>query len=155
MARREHATPQGSPSAALTMILQARAVEERVDAALEVLGLTVRRLGILGHLHAAPGISFSALARRAGIKVQSLHPIVDVLAQRGYVATVGGVGQGRAAVLELTAEGDRALAQAQELLGEVDREVFGDGEWKGLGEELVRVAEAFFRAKAGAAGSAE
>jgi DNA-binding MarR family transcriptional regulator len=144
-----------APSAALTMILQTRAVEARVEMELKGLGLSVRRLGILGHLRSAPGISFSALARRAGIKVQSLHPIVDALMEQGLVATIGGVGQGRAAVIELTQKGHDAFAEANAVLMEIDRELFTAGEWKELGEVLVRIAEVFFRERMNAAPSAE
>lgn len=143
------------PSAALTMILQTRAVEARVEMELKGLGLSVRRLGILGHLRSAPGISFSALARRAGIKVQSLHPIVDALMEQGLVVTIGGVGQGRAAVIELTQKGHDAFAEANDVLMEIDRDLFAAGEWKELGEVLVRIAEAFFRERMNAAPSAE
>lgn len=143
------------PSAALTMILQTRAVEARVEMELKGLGLSVRRLGILGHLRSAPGISFSALARRAGIKVQSLHPIVDALMEQGLVVTIGGVGQGRAAVIELTQKGHDAFAEANDVLMEIDRELFAAGEWKELGEVLVRIAEAFFRERMNAGRSTE
>lgn len=143
------------PSAALTMILQARAVEARVEMELKRLGLSVRRLGILGHLRSAPGISFSALARRAGIKVQSLHPIVDALIEQGLVTTIGGVGQGRAAVIELTQKGHDIFAEADDVLIEIDHELFAEGERRELGEVLVRIAEAFFRERMNAGRSTE
>ena len=91
--------PRLAPNAAMTLIIQARLVEARVESRLAELGLSLRRFGLLGHLRATPGISFSELARRAGIKVQSLQPIVATLVSLGFVHTVGGVGQGRAAVL--------------------------------------------------------
>jgi DNA-binding MarR family transcriptional regulator len=133
---------QSAFNAAVTMIVQARVVEERVETALKSLGLSLRRLGLLGHLGAAPGISFSELARRVGIKVQSLYPIVDALLEQGYVTTVGGVGQGRAAALELTTQGAEAADRAKRLLLEVDGELFADGAWKGLGDALREVARA-------------
>jgi DNA-binding MarR family transcriptional regulator len=135
-------------NSALTMIVQARVIEARVEAQLKDIGLSLRRLGILGHLRATPGISFSALARRAGIKVQSLHPIMDALIEQGVVTTVGGVGQGRAAVIELTAKGSEVFDRAIEVLAEVDREVFVEGDWKDLGDALIRVADGFRRGKA-------
>lgn len=143
------------PSAALTMILQTRAVEARVEMELKGLGLSVRRLGILGHLRSAPGISFSALARRAGIKVQSLHPIVDALMEQGLVTAIGGVGQGRAAVIDLTQKGHDVFADANYVLMEIDHQLFAEGEWRELGEVLVRIAEEFFRERMNPAPSAE
>ncbi|MEV5078757.1 MarR family transcriptional regulator [Streptomyces sp. NPDC056159] len=132
-------------SPTMIMILQARSLEARVEDGLKAMGLSLRRLGLLGHLRADPGISFSALARRAGIKVQSLHPIVEVLIAEGYVDTVGGVGQGRAAVIELTGQGIEAIERANQLLAEYDRDVFAEDEWKDLGGALTRLGEALWR----------
>ena len=133
---------QSAVNAAVTMIVQARVVEERVETELKTLGLSLRRLGLLGHLGAAPGISFSELARRAGIKVQSLYPIVDVLLEQGYVTTVGQGGQGRAAVIELTAQGAEAADRAKYLLMKIDGELFDSGAWQELGDALREVARA-------------
>lgn len=141
MAEANGSSEEFVPNAAMVLILQGRMVEARVEALLNGLGLSLRRLGILGHLRAAPGLSFSELARRAGIKVQSLHPIVDTLLDQGMVTTIGGVGQGRAAVLQLTAEGNAAVEDAKKVLAELDGELFGDGVWKDLGAALSRVAE--------------
>jgi len=132
-----------APNAAMTLIIQARLVEARVESRLEELGLSLRRFGLLGHLRATPGISFSELARRAGIKVQSLQPIVATLVSLGFVHTVGGVGQGRAAVLELTTEGSAVFDKAVEVLTEVDAELFATDDWKDLGAALVRIALTF------------
>ncbi|WP_181058107.1 MULTISPECIES: MarR family winged helix-turn-helix transcriptional regulator [unclassified Pseudoclavibacter] len=129
----------------MTLILHARSVEAVVESRLKEQGLSLRRFGLLGHLRATPGISFSDLARRAGIKVQSLQPIVQTLLDLGYVHTIGGVGQGRAAVLELTSTGSDALDRATEMVSEVDGELFADGEWKDLGDALVRLATTFQR----------
>lgn len=134
-----------APNASMTMIIQARAVEVKVESRLAGLGLSLRRLGLLGHLRATPGISYSELARRAGIKVQSLHPIVETMIDLGFVETVGGVGQGRAAIIQLTSAGSEVFDRATEVLTEVDHEVFAEEEWKQLGESLVRVAEVTFR----------
>ncbi|MGW5059611.1 MarR family winged helix-turn-helix transcriptional regulator [Streptomyces sp. NPDC004096] len=132
-------------SPTMIMIVQARSLEARVEDGLKAMGLSLRRLGLLGHLRADPGISFSALARRAGIKVQSLHPIIEALIVEGYVDTVGGVGQGRAAVIELTDQGVEAIERANHLLAEYDRDVFADDEWKDLGGALARLGEALWR----------
>jgi DNA-binding MarR family transcriptional regulator len=131
---------QPALNAAMTMIVQARVVEQRVETELKTLGLSLRRLGLLGHLGATPGISFSELARRAGIKVQSLYPIVDVLLEQGYVTTVGQGGQGRSAVIELTAQGAQAADRAKHLLTKIDGELFDSGAWKELGDALRQVA---------------
>lgn len=140
-------------SPTMIMILQGRSLEARVEDSLKGIGLSLRRLGLLGHLRQDPGISFSALARRAGIKVQSLHPIVEVLIAEGYVATVGGVGQGRAAVMELTDRGVKILDRANRLIADHDREVFAADEWKDLGTALTRLGEALWRERQDSASS--
>jgi len=129
----------------MIMILQGRFLAERVEDSLKGIGLSLRRLGLLGHLRRDPGISFSALARRAGIKVQSLHPIIEALISDGYVTTVGSGGQGRAAVIELTDRGLEVLEQATQLIAEYDHEVFAEGEWKDLGTALTRLGESLWR----------
>ncbi len=134
------AGPRLAPNAAMTLILQARFVEARVESRLAEMGLSLRRFGLLGHLRASPGISFSELARRAGIKVQSLQPIVATLVSLGFVHTVGGVGQGRAAVLELTTDGSAVFDRAVDALTEIDGELFAENEWKELGSALVHIA---------------
>src|SRR3546814_17056124 len=96
----------------MIMILQARRLETRVEEELKAIGLSLRRMGLLGHLDREPGISYSALARRAGIKVQSLHPVMEALSADGYVTTVGEVGQGRAAGTPLTEHGRAPLRRA-------------------------------------------
>lgn len=113
--------PAGSPT--LTMILQGRLLEQKVDESLKAIGLSMRRLGLLGHLSREPGISYSALARRAGIRVQSLHPIMDALTREGYVGSIGDVGQGRAAAIELTSRGREALEHANAIIGGFDRDI--------------------------------
>ena len=140
-----NAEPRLAPSAAMSLIIQARLAEATVEGRLQDLDLSIRRFGLLGHLRATPGISFSELARRAGIKVQSLQPIVQAMVGLGYVSAVGGVGQGRAAVLELTSKGRDMFDRAVEVLAEVDGELFADGDMKDLKDALVRVAMAAFR----------
>lgn len=139
--------PRIAVSPTMVLILQARALEATLQKKLEEIGLSLRRLGLLGHLQREPGISFSALARRAGIKVQSLHPIVATMMTDGYVDTVGGVDQGRAAAIELTDAGIEALSRAHALIAQLDVEMFGDGEWAKLGEALTDVGEAQVRTR--------
>lgn len=136
----------------MIMILQGRLLEGRVEDSLKGMGLSLRRLGLLGHLRHDPGISFSALARRAGIKVQSLHPIIDALISDGYVATVGSGGQGRAAVIELTDRGVKVLERANQLIADYDHEVFAEGEWKDLGTALTHLGEALWRERMASSG---
>src|SRR3546814_5458477 len=125
----------------MIMILQARRLETRVEEELKAIGLSLRRMGLLGHLDREPGISYSALARRAGIKVQSLHPVMEELSADGYVTTVGEVGQGRAAVIQLTEHGRAALRRAHERISDIDRQHFAVGEWDDVGRALTRLGD--------------
>jgi DNA-binding MarR family transcriptional regulator len=150
---RQPVAPPLSPT--MIMVLQGRAVEARVESELRQFGLSLRRFGILGHLRREPGISFSALARRAGMKVQSLHPVIDALIVEGYVATLGGVGQGRAAVIELTERGTEALEQAAETIRGLDLELFSGPLPQRVAESLVQWGEEIMREQLKAARSAE
>ncbi|QCR20673.1 transcriptional regulator [Agrococcus sp. SGAir0287] len=93
--------------------------ESRLTAALRDLGLTTRRLGLLAHLDALPDLSFSELARRTGITVQSAHAAVRQLADDGLVddATAHA---GSASALRLTDRGRQVLRVAQERVAALD-----------------------------------
>lgn len=154
MSESEH-TASSSPvpiSPTMIMILQARALEKRVEAELAESDLSLRKVGLLGHLRREPGISFSALARRAGIRVQSLQPIIESLLADDYVRAVGGVGQGRAAVIELTERGAKALEHSTAVIAQTDADIFV-GEWRELGAALTGLGETLWRER-GSAGPA-
>ncbi len=53
--------------------------EALLTEALKPLGLTTRKLGLLGHIRRTPDISFSELARHSGITVQSAHGAAALL----------------------------------------------------------------------------
>jgi DNA-binding MarR family transcriptional regulator len=137
------------------MVLFARRLEARVERSLRTIGLSMRKLGLLGHLSREPGISYSALARRAGIKVQSLHPIMDELTRDGLVVTVGEGGQGRAAVIELTERGRDTLARANELISDVDTDVFAQADWFDVDRAMSALGELVQRDRDAPPSSAE
>jgi DNA-binding MarR family transcriptional regulator len=99
-------------------------VEAALGAALAPLGLTVSRLGLLGHISAVPGVSFSDLARMSGISVQSVHTAVKALAAAGLVRDAT-ARAGAASRIELTPEGTRLLREAMAAVEVVDAELFG------------------------------
>ncbi|PBI91877.1 hypothetical protein BKP42_52960 [Rhodococcus erythropolis] len=142
-------------SPTMVMILQARALEAKVEAGLRSIDLSLRRLGLMGHLQREPGISFSALARRAGIKVQSLHPIVDAMIADGYANAEGGVGQGRAAIIRLTDRGVEALDRANALIAEFDSSEFANEERAELGVALRRIGEVWLQERLAGTKSAD
>ena len=93
--------------------------DARLSGALKDLGLTTRKYGLLAHVQATPGISFSELARRSQITVQTAHAAVRTLVVDGLVAD-STAHAGAASDLRVTTKGDRALAEAQRRLDELD-----------------------------------
>ncbi|MEV4833050.1 MarR family winged helix-turn-helix transcriptional regulator [Nonomuraea sp. NPDC049486] len=120
-------TEKGSPppiSPSIIVLTLARRVETELGAALAPLDLTVTRLGLLGHIAAVPGVSFSDLARMSGTAVQSVHSAVKALVAAGLVRD-SNARAGSASTIELTPEGRRLLAAAEQAIGDVDDLLFG------------------------------
>ncbi|GIG68054.1 MarR family winged helix-turn-helix transcriptional regulator [Phytomonospora endophytica] len=114
--------PVTSPS--IIVLTLARRVETELNAALAPLELTVARLGLLGHVKAMPGASFSELARMSGTSVQSVHSAVKSLVAGGLVRDHT-ARAGSASVIELTEEGARLLEEAKRAVSTVDELLFG------------------------------
>lgn len=111
-------------SASIIVLTLARRVESELGAGLAPLGLTVGRLGLLGHISGIPGASFSELARMSGISVQSVHSAVKALAGAGLVRDRT-ARAGSASAIELTPAGLRLLDAARQVVAEVDERLFG------------------------------
>jgi DNA-binding MarR family transcriptional regulator len=114
--------PPTSPSVVLLTL--AHRIESELGAALAPLGLTVSRLGLLGHISGVPGASFSELARMSGISVQSVHTAVKALAVAGLVQD-STARAGAASSIQLTPEGVRLLGEAMAAVDAVDAQLFG------------------------------
>ncbi|MCC4906703.1 MarR family winged helix-turn-helix transcriptional regulator [Microbacterium sp. cx-59] len=112
-------------SPVISLLTVASVWDGRLNAALKPLGLTTRKYGLLAHVQATPGISFSELARRSQITVQTAHTAVKALAAEGFVEDVM-AHAGSASDLRVTEKGTGALAAADEQLAALDR-VFGGG----------------------------
>lgn len=97
-----------------------RIVREEVERALDVQGLSLRHLSALGHLSREPGLSYSALGRRAGVTAQSMQATVRQLEQTGAVRRVTPAGRGRTAELRVTDTGRRLLREMDHALGSVE-----------------------------------
>ncbi|MEV7397150.1 MarR family transcriptional regulator [Aeromicrobium sp. NPDC092404] len=109
--------PPFSPTLALLTI--GRSWDAELADELRSLGLTTRKYGLLGHVRGSPGISFSELARRSRITVQSVHTAVAGFVEAGLVEDV--IGQaGSASRLEVTADGEALLSRAGELVRRLD-----------------------------------
>ncbi|BCL25421.1 MarR family winged helix-turn-helix transcriptional regulator [Streptomyces aurantiacus] len=111
--------PPFSPT--VTLLTVGRVWEAAFTEALKPLGLTTRKYGLLGHVRGTPGISFSELARRSRITVQSAHTAVAAFVRAGLVDD-GTAHAGSASSLRVTADGESLLARAAEVVARLDVE---------------------------------
>lgn len=109
--------PPFSPTIGLLTV--SRIWDAALADALKPLGLTTRKYGLLGHIRGMPGISFSELARRSRITVQSAHAAVSAFAEAGLVDD-GTAHAGSASSLRVTEKGDALLAQAADAVARLD-----------------------------------
>ena len=134
------ATPSGPPgtSPAVLLAVLGRQVEAWVNGSLEQVGLSLRLMGVLGHLAQQPGLSYTELAGRARVTPQSVHATVAALIEAGAVAPAGS-GRGRRALLEVTPRGRELLAAGQDVVSAIDAQLRALG---GLppDQELFRLA---------------
>ena len=119
-------------SATMTLIGAGRIAQRRLDDALAEHGLTLRHLGAMGHLSRSPELSYSDLARRAGVTVQSMHATIAGLVERGAIATAD-TGRGQRAQLRLTEHGTALHATAAAVAQRLD------ADWELDGPELARL----------------
>lgn len=114
--------PAGPPlvtSTSFLLFAAGRTAQRRLDEALGDRGLALRHVGALGHLARQPDLSYSDLARRAGITPQSMRATVQHLEQRGAVHRAL-PGHGHPARLEVTPLGHELLAWAGEQARAID-----------------------------------
>lgn len=128
---------------AFLLITVARIVRERAESELDELGLGLRHVSALGHLAREPGLSYSELARRAGITAQSMQATLHQLEQRDAIERRTPPGRGRRAQLQVTTSGRGLLAQARAVMDAVDRrlaDLLGEGSHATLTDLLRRIA---------------
>ena len=101
--------PRFSPVIALLAV--SAMWEGQLAAILKDLGITTRKFGLLGHIYAESGISFSELARRSHITVQSAHTAVRTLVDEGLVEDAT-AHAGAASDLHVTPKGAEVLQTA-------------------------------------------
>jgi DNA-binding MarR family transcriptional regulator len=111
--------PPFSPT--VTLLTIGRIWESALAAALKPLGLTIRKYSLLGHIRGTPGISFSELARRSRITVQSVHVAIAAFVEDGWVEDTT-ARAGAASQLRVTEAGDRLLAEVAHKVAELDAE---------------------------------
>lgn len=105
----------------ITMLLvgAGRVAQRRLEESLREHGLTLRHLGALGHLARNPELSYSDLARRVAVTVQSMHSTIATLVELGAIE-VGTAERGRPARLRLTGRGHELLRTAGAVAHELD-----------------------------------
>jgi DNA-binding MarR family transcriptional regulator len=109
-------------SVAMLLILAGDTLARRVNDELRPHGLSMRHLGALGHLNRDPQISYTELARRARVTVQSMHKTVAALVELGAVRHPPG-GRGRTAALEVTDRGRELIAFGTSVVAGLDAEL--------------------------------
>lgn len=115
-------SPPLPTSTSFLLVAAGRAAQQRLEEQLAPLGLTLRHLGALGHLAARPDLSYSDLARRAGVTPQSMHATVRQLEDVAAVAREH-EGHGHRARLEVTDAGRHLLSQAAAIAHALDAEL--------------------------------
>jgi DNA-binding MarR family transcriptional regulator len=113
--------PRPAFSPVVSLLTVSAVWESRLDAELRSIGLTTRKYGLLAHIRGTPGISFSELARRSHITVQSAHTAVRSLVEAGFVADATAQA-GAASVLGVTEAGIAVLGRADRMLTRLDAE---------------------------------
>ena len=127
--------PPFSPTVGLLTV--SRVWEAAFADALKPLGLTTRKYGLLGHIRRTPDISFSELARRSRITVQSAHAAVAALVEAGLVDD-GTAHAGAASTLRTTGDGEELLARAAEVVAVLD------GDFAAQHPELTAALRTYF-----------
>jgi DNA-binding MarR family transcriptional regulator len=117
-------------SPAILIMALGRTIRDRTDKQLHKQGLSLRHLSALGHLSRSPGMSYSELARRAGVTVQSMQATLAQLEEGSFVERRTKAGRGRAAELHVTVAGAEVLGNGQHVLDTAD-----DGLMGGLSNE--------------------
>ena len=106
-------------SPVISLLTLASIWDVQLNKQLKGLGLTTRKYGLLAHIQATPGISFSELARRSQITVQTAHTAVRALVDDGLAADAT-AHAGAASDLRVTDKGSEALAEADARLEKLD-----------------------------------
>lgn len=110
-------------SPTMLLVFAGRTAETRLAEALSDLRVSLRHVGALGHLTRSPGLSYSELARRARVTVQSMHATVGQLIAMGAVRGPATGGRGRAAPLVVTEAGRALMVAVSEVVAGLDDEL--------------------------------
>jgi DNA-binding MarR family transcriptional regulator len=121
------ATMDPPPTSPAFLIMSlGRRLREDVERALAPHGISLRHLSVLGHLAREPGLSYSELARRAGITAQSMQATLRHLEDLGAVERRTAPGRGRSAKLHITDRGAALQADGQRVITAADQRLLAD-----------------------------
>lgn len=112
-------SPQRVDGPVVGLLTIAAVWEAKLGEALRDLGLSTRKYALLAHIAGTPNLSFSELARRSTITVQSAHTAVKALTRDGLVRDAT-AHAGAASALHVTPLGRTTLAAAHEQLMALD-----------------------------------
>ena len=110
----------------LFFLLQSAAHRLRVDGdrrCLAAAGVTTAQLGALLAVHDQPGLTQRALAAELGQRESAVTPMIGRLTEAGLIARQPHPEQHRALVLNLTAEGTKAIARLRPVIAEFNSEL--------------------------------
>ena len=107
-------------SASFVLMALGRHLRDAAETRLRADGIAVRHLSALGHLSRDPGLSYSELARRAGLTPQSMQATLRTLEEMGAVHRDTDAGRGRTARLFVTDTGRDLMAVGRSVYDELD-----------------------------------
>ncbi|OZM76464.1 MarR family winged helix-turn-helix transcriptional regulator [Pseudonocardia sp. MH-G8] len=134
-----------TPSPAILIMMLGRQLRTEIERDLATSGLTLRHLSALGHLGREPGLSYSELARRAGVTAQSMQATLQQLETLGAVERRTPPGRGRTAELHLTDTGRRLRTAGLETVAAADRQLLAalpDQDATAVGPLLMQLLDA-------------
>jgi len=94
------------------LVRLAERLRRRFDAAVRPHGLTARQFSVLAVVRSRPGVTSADLARAVLTTPQSMGAIIDQLETAGFLQSRPRRGRGVPAPTELSAAGEKALAEA-------------------------------------------
>ncbi|WP_020665100.1 MarR family winged helix-turn-helix transcriptional regulator [Amycolatopsis benzoatilytica] len=110
----------------LFFLLQSAAHRLRVDGdrrCLAAAGVTTAQLGALLAVHDQPGLTQRALAAELGQRESAVTPMIGRLTEAGLISRQPHPEQHRALVLNLTEEGNSAIARLRPVIAQFNREL--------------------------------
>jgi DNA-binding MarR family transcriptional regulator len=113
--------PRAEPVIPFLIYGAGQLIEQEMESRLAEVGLTLRTMGVLAHLVHSPQLSYSDLARRGRVTVQSMHTTVRQLIATGDVEADSASTHGQAAQLSVTPAGERRLQSARSILADYEK----------------------------------